>query len=89
MVLNLTDPNGLESIFKWYDQLQKVKQMPVVITANKSDLVDKRKISEQDLVQLKSMTNLHVIETSALTGHNVFDAYHCLIYQVLKPCLIL
>ena len=25
MVLNLCDPNGLQSIFKWYDQLQKVK----------------------------------------------------------------
>ena len=31
--------------------------------------------------------NVHTFETSAKTGHNVNNAFNCLIYQVLKPCI--
>ena len=28
-----------------------------------------------------------MFETSALTNHNVENAFQCLVYQVIKPCL--
>ena len=33
--------------------------------------------------------NVHTFETSAKTGLNVDSAFACLIYQVLKPCLVI
>jgi hypothetical protein len=31
--------------------------------------------------------SVHTFETSAKTGYNVDNAFNCLIYQVIKPCL--
>ena len=30
---------------------------------------------------------MHTFETSAKTGQNVDNAFSCLIYQVIKPCI--
>ena len=45
-------------------------------------------MSAEALRQLGDEHNVHTFETSALTGQNVDSAFHCLIYQVLKPLLM-
>lgn len=59
----------------------------MIIVGNKSDLVEQREISSDQLQELGQENHVHTFETSAKTGSNVDNAFNCLIYQVLKPCL--
>ena len=88
MVCDLTNEESLRSIRKWIRDLNNQIQMPVVIIGNKSDLTQQREVSAEALRQLGEEHNVHTFETSALTGQNVDSAFHCLIYQVLKPLLM-
>ena len=54
---------------------------------NKSDLDAEREVTSEQLEMLGQEERVHTFETSAKTGHNVDNAFACLIYQVLKPLL--
>ena len=62
-----------------------IKDVPVVIIGNKNDLIEQRKIFEEEFASTRC--GVHTFETSALTGDHVESAFYCLIYQVIKPCL--
>ena len=61
--------------------------MPFVIVGNKSDLTAEREVSKEQLEMLGQEERVHTFETSAKTGHNVDNAFGCLIFQILKPLL--
>ena len=54
------------------------------LIGNKNDLLDKRVITKEDAKQLAKDLNLGYIETSALTGENVIQAYHEIAKELLK-----
>ena len=80
MVYDLTKRQSYESIQKWIKQLSNTCDIPVVIVGNKCDLVDQREVPEAALLEMGRRKNVHTFETSALTGHNVQNAFSCLIY---------
>lgn len=79
IVFDLTRPETFYSIEKWYyDIKQKLKNdIPGFLLGNKADLIDQSNltIAESEITRLASDLNLEYIQTSALTGENVDNAF--------------
>jgi len=85
LIFDLTRPSTLNNIRNWYKDIKNYikNDLPGFILGNKSDLIDLRKITDSDIQNLASELNLEYIETSALSGKNVEDAFHKLGAQLL------
>lgn len=93
IVFDLTNRESYESIEAWYDELAEFldnRDIPTVIVGNKIDLADNRVVSFQEGVLLanklsqKGMSKISYIETSALTGENVDDAFSLISYFYIQ-----
>ena len=87
MAFDLSNRESFKMIFKWIKQLNQQCDIPYVVVGNKCDLPQERQVSQEDLEEIGRLQNVHIFETSAKTGHSVDNAFHCLLYQVIKPCL--
>ncbi|GAB1601033.1 ras-related protein M-Ras-like [Argonauta hians] len=80
LVFAVTDPHSFNSITNFYTQILRVKDRdfyPMLLVANKVDLVHQRKITEDQGRDLASQLNIHYIETSAKDPPlNVDAAFH-------------
>jgi len=93
IVCDLTNKKTFENIKVWYEEMENFiqgREIPMIIIGNKKDLVDQRAISYQDGVDLVSDLSEKVnikasyIETSALTGENVEDAFTLIAYHYIS-----
>ncbi|MHA1258013.1 MAG: Rab family GTPase, partial [Promethearchaeota archaeon] len=87
-IFDLTNKKTFNKVRDWYKDVQKnLKNTPNLngfLIGNKNDLLDKRVIIKEDAKQLAEDLNLGYIETSALTGENVIQAYHEIAKELLK-----
>jgi small GTP-binding protein len=90
IVFDLTNRESFDNIMNWYQELKDFTtddDIPIVIVGNKSDLKKERQIFYQEGVKLsnrlseKEKINLSYIETSALTGENIEDAFNLISYH--------
>ncbi|MFX1593408.1 MAG: GTP-binding protein, partial [Promethearchaeota archaeon] len=93
IVFDLTDRKSFESVKEWFKELDDFiggRDIPIIIIGNKTDLKDQRAISYEEGVKLVSVLsdkpNLKIsyIETSALTGENVEDAFTLIAYHYIS-----
>ncbi|MHA1104486.1 MAG: Rab family GTPase [Promethearchaeota archaeon] len=90
LVFDLTNPISFSSIRDWEADIQKnlfnenKKNMIGYLFGNKSDMIDERKISNDDAMQLASELNLIYVETSAMTGKNVESAFFFMTEKILE-----
>ena len=90
IVFNLTDRKSFDNVKIWYDELITFIpgiDMPIIIVGNKMDLENQRKISYQEGMQLAgSFSNKRIsyIETSALSGENVEDAFSLIAFNYIQ-----
>jgi len=86
IVIDRTRPNNLESVKTWYDDIKKsvLRDIPVVIVGNKSDLQDKLVITEEEIKIVAKHLGFHYILTSALTGENVNEAFLYIAYRFIE-----
>ncbi len=92
IAFDLTNRQSYDDIKKWYKELEDFigdKEIRVVIVGNKSDLKNQRVVKYQEGVQIvkelsdKQTFMLSYIETSALTGENVEDAFKLIAYNYI------
>jgi len=89
IVYDLANKKSFENIINWYNELTEFiidKDIPIVIVANKLDLADKRVITRDEgleLIKRLSDSGLSYIETSALSGENVQDAFKLIAYHYI------
>ncbi|NVM29138.1 MAG: GTP-binding protein [Candidatus Helarchaeota archaeon] len=78
LIFDLTRPKTFQNIKKWYEdiKLYMKEELHGFIIGNKSDLIDQRKLFKDEILILAKELNLEYIETSALTGKNVDEAFH-------------
>ncbi|MDD1779152.1 MAG: GTP-binding protein [Candidatus Helarchaeota archaeon] len=78
LVFDLTRPETLKSIPKWYQDIKATLKTDLFgyLLGNKADLADQRKVNTDEISSLIKDLNLEYIETSALSGVNVDDAFH-------------
>jgi small GTP-binding protein len=90
IVFDLTNRVSYENIISWYKELKLFtpgEDIPIVIVGNKTDLVEQRKVFYQEGARLANNLSegekikISYIETSALNGSNVEDAFNLISYH--------
>ncbi len=90
IVFDVTRPETLDSVHNWYYDISKFLggKIPSVVIANKCDLVEQRKVDQEQAQILAKSLNLPYIETSAKTAENVDKAFRMLVEEYLKVAFI-
>ncbi|MFX0106016.1 MAG: GTP-binding protein [Candidatus Hodarchaeota archaeon] len=92
LVFDLTNRESFDNIVKWYKELKLFtpkEDIPIVIVGNKTDLTVDRKVFYQEGARLANYLSeserikISYIETSALTGSNVEDAFNLISYHYI------
>jgi small GTP-binding protein len=85
IVFDLTRRNTFEEVKIWKAEMDKhVGLIPFCIIGNKSDLGDQRQVSFEEAVKMAEELGTSYMETSALTGSNVEDAFALIAYKILS-----
>ncbi|HUY00631.1 MAG TPA: GTP-binding protein [Candidatus Deferrimicrobium sp.] len=90
IVFDVTRPETLDSVHNWYYDVSKFLggKIPSIVVANKTDLVDQRKIDRAQAEILAKTLSLPYIETSAKTADNVDKAFRMLVEEFVKARII-
>ncbi|MFX1554708.1 MAG: GTP-binding protein [Promethearchaeota archaeon] len=85
IVIDRTRPDSLESIDEWLNEIKTyIKgELNVILIGNKSDLVDKILVSEEDIRITANRYGLNYIITSAKTGENVNESFLYIAYKFI------
>ncbi len=89
LVFDVTNPTSFVNLeAKWIKEIESVKinprKLPVVVVANKIDLVDEIKVPTANVSAFAKKYNFDFVETSAKTGANIEDAFQLLAYKYLQ-----
>ncbi len=80
LVFDLTNSASFEHLPQWIEEVRaNIKaEIPVLLIGNKSDLLDQRAVSSEEISKFTNDLNLYYMETSAKTGDGVGDCFHIL-----------
>lgn len=90
IVFDLSNRDSFNNVLNWYQELKEFtsnEEIPIVLVGNKSDLNEERQVFYQEGVKQanglseKEIIKLSYIETSALTGENIEDAFNLISYH--------
>jgi small GTP-binding protein len=90
LVFDLSNRESFNNVKDWFEEMKSFVQdedLPIVLVGNKSDLTEKRIIHYDEGVNLanelsaKQKIKLSYIETSALNGDNIEDAFNLISYH--------
>ncbi|RWS22842.1 ras-related protein M-Ras-like protein [Leptotrombidium deliense] len=88
LVYSVTDPQSFENISHFYTQILRVKDResyPMLLVANKVDLLHLRKVSEDDGRELAAKWKIPYMETSAKDPPlNIDAAFHEVVRIIRK-----
>lgn len=88
-VCDLSRPDTLDALAKWLELVHKnVGEVPGIVLANKRDLQEHIRISEDDLLAFCEAYRLPCLETSAKTGENVERAFGKVAEMGLRDALL-
>jgi small GTP-binding protein len=80
LIFDLTNYESFEHLPQWIEEVRaNVKNdIPLLLLGNKSDLIDQRSVSNEEINDFTGKFNLYYMETSAKTGDGVGDCFHIL-----------
>ncbi|MHA2289612.1 MAG: Rab family GTPase, partial [Promethearchaeota archaeon] len=80
LVFDLTNSASFEHLPQWIEEVRaNIKaEIPVLLVGNKSDLIDQRAVSVEEISRFTNDFNLYYMETSAKTGDGVGDCFYIL-----------
>ena len=77
LIFDLTNRKSFESVSKWVNDIRKYeKDLVGIIFGNKEDLLNDRKIQNDEALRIAEALNLEYAETSALTGKNIEQSFY-------------
>ncbi|MFW9952299.1 MAG: GTP-binding protein [Candidatus Thorarchaeota archaeon] len=91
IVFDLTNRQSYDNVISWYDELNEFKEndLSIVIVGNKSDLIEQRVIEFNEgnmlaeVLSESEKTKVSYIETSALNGENIREAFGIVSYHYI------
>ena len=86
IVYDITNLESFESVMNWIEQIKEnaPENVKSILLGNKSDLEEKRKISEEEGKNLAKKININFYETSAQNGANIEKAIDNLVKDVIN-----
>ena len=80
LIFDLTSYESFEHLPQWIEEIRaNVKsEVPLLLVGNKSDLMDLRTVSLEEIDDFTEKFNLYYMETSAKTGDGVGDCFYIL-----------
>ena len=88
LLYDVTRRNTFKSIINWYKDINKTlkseENLMVILCGNKIDLSEKREVHTEEAKRLADELNIEYIETSALTGENIEQAFSNIIRKVIE-----
>ena len=76
VVFDLTDQESFDKVSYWLQQIRSYSdKKPIGLFGNKSDLVDKRVVSQEDIDKLCDRENLEYFETSAINNTGIKEGF--------------
>ena len=85
VICDLTRRSTFENLEYWIEAVHKISPgIPMILLANKSDLLEDRQVSDDELKQLADKFAIAWFLTSAKTGDNVENAYITLAEYCLR-----
>ncbi|MFX0095513.1 MAG: GTP-binding protein [Candidatus Hodarchaeota archaeon] len=80
LIFDLTSYESFEHLPQWIEEVRaNIKSdIPLLLVGNKSDLVDQRAVSIEEIISFTNNFNLYYMETSAKTGEGVGDCFYIL-----------
>lgn len=83
-VFDLTKSESFEHIPNWIEEVHRhtPPDLPIVLVGNKSDLVDQRKVTQEQAMALAQKLNVSYLETSALNASNVEQAFTTVVTNI-------
>ncbi len=84
LVYDMTNRNSFNSLDYWLKQiLQNAGDIPLVLAGNKIDILDQRKVTEEEGRSFAESRNLLYLETSAKTGVSIPDLFDILVKVII------
>lgn len=84
-VFDVTRKASLHDLTKWIDGVRdSVGPIPVYTLGNKSDLVERREVTEQEASEALNLYETPILYTSAKTGENVEQAFQSLAKTIVE-----
>ena len=84
LVYDMTNRNSFNSLDYWLKQIrQNAGDIPLVLAGNKIDILDQRKVTEEEGRSFAESRNLLYLETSAKTGISVPDLFDNLVKVII------
>ena len=86
-VYSITSRSSFDEIYSFREQILRVKdkvKVPMVIVANKSDLVSERRVSKEEGKKIAKSFDCPFFETSAKAPKNVKDSFYQLVREIQK-----
>ena len=86
LIFDLTRPKSFQNVSSWHQDIKEHlgDNIPGLIIANKKDLINDRNVSKEEIKNLEKKLNVKGVETSALTGENVDEAFLKLTKNLIK-----
>ena len=80
LIFDLTNYESFEHLPQWIEEVRaNVKSdIPLLLVGNKSDLINERTVSKEEINDFTGKFNLYYMETSAKTGEGVGDCFYIL-----------
>ena len=79
IVFDLTNKNSFISIKKWIEDYSQfcnpIFQRTIFLVGNKSDLIERREVTIDEIESYRKINNIFYFETSAKTGDNVEELF--------------
>ncbi|MHA1804560.1 MAG: GTP-binding protein [Promethearchaeota archaeon] len=89
LVFDVTRKETFDEIEQWYGEIKPASEsISLILVGNKIDLEDQREVSQEQGEDLAKKLGISYIETSALTGANINDAFKMLALQIIKKYVI-
>lgn len=86
IVFSLTDHESFVSLENWVDQVHKYchPKVKMLLVGNKSDLIEKKAVSDNEIQQFYESHNLTYMESSAKVNINIREAFFTITQQIYR-----